>query len=66
MGAHKRFSIANSWLAVLGLLVFLFLPCRLTAQIDTGGITGTVQDSSGAGIVGVQVNENNVVRRCYD
>ena len=40
--------VASLWLPVLGLLVFLGLPCRLAAQLDRGEITGTVEDPTGA------------------
>jgi hypothetical protein len=54
-----RCGITVSRLVVLGMLAVLFLPGRLAAQIDTGGITGTVQDSSGAVIAGVQITLRN-------
>ena len=55
METQVRSRILGSWFPVLGLLVFLFLPGNLAAQIDAGGVTGTVRDSSGAVVVGAQV-----------
>ena len=43
-----RCRFASSLFPILGLLVSLFLPCRLAAQIDRGSVTGTVKDPSGA------------------
>jgi hypothetical protein len=40
--------ITGSLFPALGLLVLLFLPSRLIAQIDRGEITGTVEDPAGA------------------
>ncbi len=46
---HKiRFRIAGPWFTVLSLLLALCIPGRLTAQLDRGEITGTVEDPSGA------------------
>jgi hypothetical protein len=47
------------WLQILGLLVLFYFPYQLTAQIDSGGITGTVHDSSGAVMVGTRVTLTN-------
>ncbi len=55
MRVQSRSRVTSSWFPVLGLLVFLFLPCRLTGQIDRGEVTGTVQDPSGAVIAGVKI-----------
>jgi hypothetical protein len=46
--AQMRPRFAGYLFPILCLLVFLFSPCRLTAQIDRGEVTGTVKDSSGA------------------
>src|ERR1700732_761591 len=54
-----RFRGAASLSAVLLLFVCLLLPYRLAAQIDTGGITGTVHDSAGAVVVGARVTLTN-------
>ena len=40
-------------------LLFL-LPCGMMAQIDTGGITGTVKDPSGAVVSGAKITLTNV------
>ena len=50
---------AGSIVLVLGLLVALGLPISSAAQIDTGGITGTVQDSTGAVIAGASITLTN-------
>jgi hypothetical protein len=42
---RKRSSLAA---ALIALLLFVLPFGRLSAQIDTGGVTGTVKDSSGA------------------
>ncbi|MGA8728975.1 MAG: carboxypeptidase-like regulatory domain-containing protein, partial [Terracidiphilus sp.] len=55
METQKQFRIAGSLFPVLCLLVFLFLPSRLTAQLDRGEITGTVEDPSGAVVQNARV-----------
>jgi hypothetical protein len=57
--ASRKAALRGLSLAVLGLLAVLLLPCRLTAQIDTGGITGTVTDSTGAVVVGARITLTN-------
>lgn len=46
--------------AVLACLMLLSFPASLTAQIDTGGITGTVLDPSGAAVAGAAITLTNV------
>src|ERR1700758_3132963 len=50
---QRRF--AGSLFPILGLLCVLYLPCRLTAQIDRGEVTGTVKDRTGAAIAGAKI-----------
>lgn len=45
--ASRKTAIRGLSLAALGLLAVLLLPCRLTAQLDRGEVTGTVEDPSG-------------------
>ena len=59
MRAQTHTRPTGIWLHILGLLVLLYFPCQLTAQIDSGGITGTVHDSSGAVMVGTRVTLTN-------
>jgi hypothetical protein len=40
-------------------LALLLMPCMLTAQLDTGSITGTVKDPSGAVISGAKITLTN-------
>ena len=49
-----------TYLAFLVLLGSLLLPANLLAQIDTGGITGTALDRTGAVIPGVTITLTNV------
>jgi hypothetical protein len=44
---------------VLWLAVAMFLPAFLCAQVDTGGVTGTVTDPSGAAVPGAKVTLTN-------
>ncbi|SPE27139.1 TonB-dependent receptor plug [Candidatus Sulfotelmatomonas gaucii] len=48
MKTQRRFTIAGSLFPLLAVLVALCIPCRLTAQLDRGEVTGTVEDPSGA------------------
>ena len=48
MKTQRRFTIAGSLFPLLAVIVALCIPCRLTAQLDRGEITGTVEDPSGA------------------
>lgn len=57
--ASRKAALRGLSLAVLGVLALLLLPCRSIAQIDTGGITGTVMDSTGAVVVGAKIALTN-------
>ena len=46
--------------ALLACLIVLALPSNLRAQIDTGGITGTVLDPSGAAVPNTMITLTNV------
>ena len=59
MQARRQFVFAGSFFPLLGLLVVLLLPCRSTAQIDRGEVTGTVLDPSGAVVAGAQITLTN-------
>ena len=48
MNIKQQFRIAGPWLTMMVSLLALCLPGRLTAQLDRGEITGTVEDPSGA------------------
>ena len=48
MNAKAYIPFAGAWSRILCLLVVVLLPGRLTAQLDRGEITGTVEDPSGA------------------
>jgi hypothetical protein len=48
MKTHRRFRSVRYPLIALGLLMILCIPGRLTAQLDRGEITGTVEDPQGA------------------
>jgi hypothetical protein len=43
----------------LWLAIATFLPACLLAQVDTGGVTGTVTDPTGAVVPGVKVTLTN-------
>lgn len=51
---YARKSVLVVLLAMLGLL-----PALLSAQVDTGGVTGTVTDSTGAIVSGAQITLTN-------
>jgi hypothetical protein len=48
MKTQRRFTIAGSLFPLLAVLVALCIPGKLTAQLDRGEVTGTVEDPSGA------------------
>jgi hypothetical protein len=52
--------LAVSRFTLLALLLSLFLPSLSMAQIDTGGITGTVLDPTGAALPAVKITLTNV------
>src|ERR1035441_5057764 len=59
MKIQRRSSLAASCLAVLTFLLSFFLPAPSMAQIDTGGITGTVLDPTSAAVPGAKVTLTN-------
>jgi hypothetical protein len=59
MQLQQRSRRAAVCLALLAALFLLARPSSLIAQIDTGGITGTAQDPSGASITGATVTLTN-------
>ena len=59
MKTQLRTGITSPLTLILGLLILFFLPCRSTAQIDTGEVTGTVRDASGAAVVNAKVTLTN-------
>src|SRR5437879_5295454 len=50
----RKNMLAAAWLAFVGLIIALALPLASRAQ-DTGYISGTVTDKSGAAVVGAEV-----------
>jgi hypothetical protein len=54
-----RFHAAHSLLALCALFAGLALPQRLAAQLDTGGITGTVTDPTNAVVPGAKITLTN-------
>jgi Carboxypeptidase regulatory-like domain/TonB dependent receptor len=40
-------------------LVAILLPCRMSAQVDTGSISGTIKDTSGGTIAGAKITLTN-------
>ncbi|MFY9856054.1 MAG: carboxypeptidase-like regulatory domain-containing protein, partial [Terracidiphilus sp.] len=57
--ASRKTALRGLSIAFLGVLALLVLPCRMTAQLDTGGITGTVTDPAGAVVVGARITLTN-------
>ncbi|HTV06546.1 MAG TPA: TonB-dependent receptor [Acidobacteriaceae bacterium] len=56
----KRMQRSAEALLALFLLIAVFLPAPLFAQLDTGGITGTVTDPTGAVVPGATMTLTNV------
>ena len=50
----NKIIVFTLWLAAV-----MFMPACLSAQVDTGGVTGTVTDRSGAVVPGVKVTLTN-------
>ncbi len=65
MKVQQRATAAMSLAAMACLLFLFFLPAQLAAQIDTGGITGTVLDPSGAAVPGAKVVLTNVATNVH-
>ena len=59
MKTQLRATAITSLCAILVLLLSVALPRQLAAQIDTGGITGTVHDSTGAVIANATITLTN-------
>ncbi len=59
MKMQLRLATARLCFAVLTCLLFLSLSLNLMAQIDTGGITGTALDPTGAAIPGATISLTN-------
>ena len=55
---RKSFS-RNVIVAISALLIALFTPNLLIAQLDTGGVTGTVKDPTGAVMAGAKITLTN-------
>ena len=55
----RRFEWKRTTALIPLLFLLVGLPMALRAQIATGGITGTVSDSSGAKIVGATITLTN-------
>ncbi|MEO6910063.1 MAG: carboxypeptidase-like regulatory domain-containing protein, partial [Edaphobacter sp.] len=55
---HLKLS-RNTILAIGALLIAMLVPGPLMAQVDTGGVTGTVTDPTGAAVVGAQITLTN-------
>ena len=51
--------ISHVLLIIISLIVIFASPMRATAQIDTGGVAGTVKDSTGAAIPGAKITLTN-------
>lgn len=55
----RRNRSRDAFVLICALLVTLFAPNLILAQIDTGGVTGTVSDPTGAAIPGAQITLTN-------
>src|SRR5437899_4957816 len=55
----RKNMLGAAWLAFVGLIIPLVLPLASRAQ-DTGYISGTVTDKSGAAVAGAEIVVNNV------
>jgi hypothetical protein len=54
---RSRFEAA--WISILALFILALLPSRLAAQVDSGEVTGTVRDASGAAVVHAKLTLTN-------
>lgn len=60
MKTQLRSKMAVSSITILACLLALFVPSALMAQIDTGGITGTVLDPTGASVQSAKITLTNI------